>query len=359
MAEEEGNPTPSNEGASTVHDRLERFLGTTEEPAKKELPAADDLGDGSGDAENEGEPGDEVADESSKEDGASEDEGPQISTTDLAAFLGVDESAIDHDENGAVLIKTKIDGQEGTAKFSDLLAAYQLRGHADNQVKAAVEQRKAAEAFRQQAEAEVATRVQNAEALGNVALQELTREYQSVDWNQLRAENPGEFAAKQLAFQNRNQQIQAVLQEAQSHRERFNAENHQRLVAEAAAQASLLTSKIPGWDKPETASAEKAEIRAYVAEKFGAWGEDPAAMNNLTKGVFVDILRDAHLYRKGLEKMAEVEKKVKAAPKLVRPGQGKSQGQDKIATISQIKANIKKSGGKTGVMDYLLASGKV
>jgi hypothetical protein len=62
------------------------------------------------------------------------------------------------------------------------------------------------------------------------------------------------------------------------------------------------------------------------------------------------------LYDKLQESKASVENKVRTAPKLVKPGQpANDRGQQ---TVRNLKSQITKSGGKQGIAEYLLATGK-
>jgi hypothetical protein len=347
MAEENGNPTGN--GASTI-ERLENFLTAEEAPAKIEQPAA-------APAEPVVEEVAEVEPEAS--DDSTEVEGPQITTDDLSALLGVEASMFDADEDGNVVIKTKIDGKEGSAKLNDILAAYQLRGHVDNQSREVAEKKKALDAqaaeFQQRAEA----KLQEVEDIGTLAHQELMREFQAINWQELRQYEPAEYAAKLADFQIRQGNLNASMQKVQEERQKIAEQNQAQEQTMMAAEAAKMRAQIPGWSDDAVAAKEWAELEAHVQKDLAAWGEQPESLNVVKKAFHINLLRKAMLYDKMMESKAGVEKKVRIAPKLVKPGQAPSAQDGKAREFNNLRSTIKKSGGKQGIREYLIASGKV
>ena len=340
------NPTAGDGGAS-IEARLETFLAAQEspEPERKEEP--------------QGEPNDpETHAEDHQiepENGEPEDDQqPQLSTTDFAKVLGIDESVLDLDEEGNAIIKTKIDGVEGTAKFADVLKSYQLQGHIDNKAREVAEQQKAIQARVAEVEQIAQQRIQQVEGLAQVAQQELMREFQSIDWQALRHTDPGEFAAKQAEFQQRSAQLGQVFQAAQQAREQQaqrQADQHKALLAQ---EAQRLPELIPEWKDEAIAKQERMAIKEYGL-KAGIPAED---IENIPRASYVAVLRKAMLYDQLQQSKAAVENKVRTAPKLVKPGQAQSANRQQ-QTVTNMKQNVRKSGGGAdAVAAYLLATGK-
>lgn len=351
----------TTQSGDNITERLEKFISADEPQAQDQsaTPPSDERQEPDALAETEVE---------QETEGEGADEQPSLSLTDLSKYLGVDESALDVDENGQLSLKTKVDGQEGKAKLADLLTSYQLRSHLDNETRAAAEQRKAIQAQAAQMAQAVQARVQHVEDLANVAQAELNRQFQNVDWQTLRVTDPAEYAALYQDFQARQAQLNGVMQNVQAQREQFSAQEqqrHQEMMHDLRTRSEqVIAEAIPEWKDPEVRGKEVTElaqtIRSEVERFFG--GEADRIMKEIDSGYYGPLpiiwARKAALYDRMQSSKAAVEKKVAAAPKLVKPGQSQPRN-TQAQSLRDIKANVKKSGGKDGIVEYLLAAGKV
>lgn len=339
---EETNATPSNEGASTL-DRLERYLSAQDapEPPQQTQSAQDESVES---AESDVEP---------KDDGVEQDAGPQITTTDLAKILGVDESVLDLDEDGTVKLKTKVDGKDGAAKLAEMLKSYQLEGHVNKKSMELAEREKAMQARAQEVEQQFTQRLQYAEGLANVAAQDLLREFQSINWQALEQQDAGQAALLRQKFQERQAQLRGVFHNIEQNKsqmqQKFMVETQEQLQKEAARLPEL----IPEWKDEATAKKERSEIREWAINA----GFQPQDVDNITRADLVAVLRKAMLHDKLQQSKPEIEKKVRLAPKLVKPGQPAAD--TKATQLDNLRQTIRKSGGKRGISDYLIASGIV
>lgn len=340
------NPTAGDSGAS-ITERLESFLAAEESPAPE--PKAQP-------AELQADEPDTAEDPPIEPDSGEQEEGqqPQLSTTDFAKVLGIDESALDLDDEGNAIIKTKIDGKEGTAKFADVLKSYQLQGHIDNKAREVAEQQKAIQARIAEVEQIAQARIQQVEGLAQVASQELMREYQSVDWQTLRATDPGEFAAKQAEFSARQAQLNQVFAQVEQSKAQQQQQQMQQYQALVAQEAQRLPELIPEWKDEAVAAKERQAIKEWGI-KAGIPAED---LQSIGKAAHVAVLRKAMLYDQLQQSKAAVENKVRTAPKLVKPGQAQPVSRQQ-QTVQTLKQQVRKSGGKgSSVAEYLLATGK-
>ena len=338
------NPTAGDSGAS-ITDRLERMLSGPSEPEQTQPQEARES------APIEASPDTEVdTDEGVKQ---AEPEPLKLSTADLAELLDLDENLIDVADNGKVVIKTKIDGKEGTAKLQDFLKNYQIQGHAENKAREAAEKEKAVQARQAEIEQQAQARMAQVEQLASVAAKELMREYQGIDWNTLRQTDPGQYAALKQEFAERNAQLQGVFQQAAQER----AQQQQAMQAKRAEflqqQAQRLPEVIPEWKDPATQSKEVGEIRDWALKQ----GFEAQEVDNFTLAHHVAVMRKAMLYDRLQEKRPVIENRVRTAPKIVKPGQTVENGPDQ--QMRNLRTQIKASGGKKGIAEYLIASGKV
>ncbi len=332
---------------ASIESRLERYLD-----------AEIDEQEAQGEPAEETEPQEVEPDE---KDGEDESEEPQLAISDLSKYLGVEEDLLDSDDEGNLIIKTKIDGKEGTAKFTDLIKSYQLQGHFDNQGKALAEQQRNIQSAIQETQKVVQSKIQMAEDLTNMAYQQLMDENSSINWSELSRENPAEYVAKKQEFQQRNAQIDHAMSILAQHRQESEANQDKWLQENYQAQAARLPELIPEWKDQAVAQKDGAEIVEYGL-KAGLTQEELSAISYGTKvmpanSVYIKILRDAMLYNKLQSSKAPLEKKVRIAPKLVKSGAAQQPNrQDK--TVRDLKSKIRSSGGKDGIVEYLLATGK-
>ena len=333
------NPTAGDGGAS-ITDRLERMLSAESEPAQEAQPQQVET------------PQAEATDE--PDEGVQQQDEPlQLTTSDLSKVLGLDESILNVGEDGTITVKTKIDGQEGVAKLKDLLADHQKRGHSDKLMREAAELKKQAEARQAEIDQQAQARMQQVEQLANVAAQELMREYQSIDWNTLRQTDPGQYAALRADFAERNQKLSTVFQQAQMERAKQTQAMQAKHAEVLQQQAQRLPELIPEWKDQATQAREVGEIREWAVKQ----GFEPQEVDNFTLAHHVAVMRKAMLYDKLQAKKPAIEQKVREAPKIVKPGGANISSQEQ--TLRNLKTQVRASGGKRGIAEYLLATGKV
>ena len=282
-------PTP--DGGASIQDS---DLLTQNEPGETVLPTEDAPGDEGIFSQETGEPEGGATDEST------------LTTADLAQYFGVEEDALDVDEDGSVVVRTKVDGKEGKAKLADVLKSYQVQGHLDNKSREVKQREQQLEQQLTQAQEQTKQRLDQLDNGIGVAQQQLMQDAQRIDWNALRQEDPAEFAAKAAEFQQRRDALTQQFQYIQAQRQ-------QALSAEQAKEVQRLPSVIPEWTDQNVASKEKAEVSAYMQET----GINPA-IANYADGIAV--MRKAMLYDRLQKSKPEVQKLVRNAPKVSRPG---------------------------------------
>jgi hypothetical protein len=337
------NPTAGDSGAS-ITDRLERFLAP--EPAQNETKPEPTEQTASAEPAEGAEP-------TEKPEGGEQTEStqPQLTTTDLAKVLGIDESALDVDGDGNISIKTKIDGKDGAAKFADLVKSYQLQGHAENKAREVAEQQKALQQRAQEVEQQFQQRLNHAEQLTTIAAQELMAEYQQYDWKALdQHPDQGAVAALKLKFQERNAKIQQAMQGINAHRGQLNQQAEAQQQERVRQEAQRLPTLIPEWKDNAIAAKESKELIEW-GRSVGYTDTELKALNN-SSALHVATTRKAMLYDKLQQSKAVVENKVRLAPKIVKPGQ--AQANSAADTDRALKQNFVKAGGKNGTLEALL-----
>lgn len=338
----------TQEGA--ILDRLENYLTASDAPVEepKQTEQVEEVEEVPAETEVE-------AEQEQKDDVQDEVQESQIELSTFAQILGIDEDRLDVDEDGQVYVKTKIDGEEGRAKFNDLVKSYQLEGHLNKQNMEVAEQRKALQAKMAEVEQQAQARVQQLEAVTNVAIQELQREFQSIDWQTLRVTDPGEYAAKLTEFQQREARLGQAVQQIQAEKQQVETQNQERFKEYLREESQKLLSAIPEWSNPEVAQKEKSELKSFGIQH----GFSAQELDQLSDHRSVLILRMAKAYADLQKSKPDVTKRVIKAPKLVKPGSPVSKQERDQNSVAALKSTIKKSGGDKGIEAYLLRTGKV
>lgn len=337
---EQETSTPAG-GESTL-DRLEAFLSAEDAPQEPSEPQEEEA-----DVTATDEPEEVDADKQ-------EDETPnEYQLADVAKLLGAEESALDVDEDGSVLVKTKIDGQEGKVKFADLIKSYQLQGHVDRQVREAAEIRKQAQEHAAQVQQQV--QVQQA-VIGKIAeakvIENQLEQFQGINWTQLEDSDPVQAMRLQRQMGELKQAYQSKMAEVGQAQQHIAQQREQFTQAALENERQALMKALPEWSNEAVAVKEKQSIAADLKAR----GFAEKDINELSDHRILLMAREAMLYRQSKEAAKTTEKQVKQAPKIVKPG---STGQRNTSAIQKIHQEVKRTNSRGSVAQWLLATGKV
>lgn len=347
--DQQEQPTSPTADASPL-DRLERFLSADDAPEPQATP----------EPETAQEP--EQADAPTETDSESADEPKPDSETpneyhlsDIAKLLGADESALDVDDDGNVLVKTKIDGQEGKAKFADLVKSYQLQGHVDKQVREAAEMRKAAQEQAQAVQQQVQIQQQLVGQMAEVKTVEVElAKYTAINWRDLYDNDPATAAKLDHQYRDLQQQHAQKVNAVNQAHQHLQQQSEQQRQATLVSERQALLKAVPDWADDAKAAKDKEAIMADLKSR----GYTDSDLQNLSDHKAVLLARDAWLYRQQQTANRTAEKQVRAAPKIIKPGTS-GQGNNPAKTIQNLKNAVRSSGSRQSVADYLLATGKV
>lgn len=309
----------TREGASAAEQLMARW---SEEPTEQEETSEVEETEEPGVAETEG------SDVEPEAEATEESEAREYDLSDIASVLGYDESDLAIDEDGKVKIKVKIDGEERLATPAELRKSYQLEGHLNKNNMEVAEQRKALQAKEQELTQSFQKKLSEAQTLAQVAYQQLAQEYQSVDWDKLRAEDPHEWSIQRQAYQERNEQIAQALQQIQHQGTQMQQQRRKE-------EMQRLLEAIPEWKDQNTFQEESRKLVTGLQTHYGI---PEQITRSIDDHKFFLLARDALRHRELQSKKPEVTKKVKAAPKVVKPGQPVSKqtlDEKKLATLKK------------------------
>lgn len=213
-------------------------------------------------------------------------------------------------------VTTKIDGVETQVPLADVLKSYQLEGHINNKSIELSNQRTQFEQERQAARNLFQQQIQQNTALGNLAMQQLTHDYQRIDWNGLRANNPAEFAALNAEFQQRQGQIQQYLQAVNQAAADDSARQQQELQNAIGGEREKLYGAIPEWRNEETFTKDREAMSKYAR----SLGFQDAELSQIFDHRYMRVLHDAARFQALQAAKPEALKQVRQAPPMAKPG---------------------------------------
>lgn len=308
-------------------NELAAFLGADEPPkeekqvrtAEEEEPTLE------AEAEPQEEPEAEDTDESERnEDENDEGEEPDEDKRWMPHSLEELAEALETEPDQVALslkVKTKVDGETGEATLSDLLKSYQLEGTLNKRLEAVANERKEFEAARQNEIQALQTKYQEASNMVSAAEQMVFAEYQSIDWTDLKENDPTEYLMQQQKLQERYSAINQVKgqmeQERQQEAQKQQEMTQQQVAQYIAGERDAAYKFIPEWKDEKVQKAEYGQLREYLKSTYGV--NDQQMNNTLDHVSWVNAYK-AMKYDQIHSKADPKAKQLKNKPKFVPPG---------------------------------------
>jgi hypothetical protein len=313
----------------------------------------------------ESEEADTQPDDSTQDDGDDTDseETDDVEETDSdedvtwANTLGIDEKNVVLDEEGNLAgINVKVDGKVSTVGVKDLIAGYQSNKSNTNKSKQLADERRDFDNIKNAVANEYVSKIETVNKLTQHLKDTLMGSYKDVDWNRLRVDNPGEYAAMVQDFNLRNNEIEqisnAVNNEMQGIGQQLTAEQQAIQQEYIKAQADKVLEKNPSWAKPEVFKKALADMTEFVAD---AYGFSPEEFGGIQDARMLEVVKDAMKYRSSA-------KNVKTKLDVQLPKYQKSSGKttksvtklDKLTKIAKSSNGYQKRNAETDAIAELL-----
>lgn len=222
----------------------------------------------------------------------------------------------------------------------DLVAKADRIEHENQAAKAA---RDAFESERKKAFEEL----QQRQALTGALLQHLEaatqQEFQGINWEQLKEDDPQRWSQQRIALSERQSGIEkakqawaAQWQETQAAQQQvLQASHNERLTQER----QKLIERFPEWKDPDRYRADSVQIRSFLQNE--GYTEQEINAGVMTREL--SIIRDAMRYR-ALQKDGSPERKlVKNKPMTIKPGSKPQKVDPKIRRMREARAAVKKA----------------
>lgn len=260
-----------------------------------------------------------------------------------SSVLGLDDVKIAVDDKGDFAgINVKVDGVEETVGMEALVKGYQTDKHNANTGKALSGERKQFEADRESVVQEYTKRLEDVQGLTQYLNKTLVKEFDGVNWEQLKLEDPAQYAADMMDFQARQAEIQKVHGAIGQEREWQNQQNQQKDNAQSdeylEKQIGRMIDNNPSWKDEAVLKTAFNEMSDFTVETYGFTSDE---FNGVVDSRLIELIKDAQKYRKG-QKVAsrKISKKV---PKFQKPGSGKMK---RVSKLDKLTKRAKASTGQ-------------
>ena len=340
MAEQAETTSTSTEANVDATDAIAGLLLGEQEPGGEET-----TGEEQTEAEKDEDGVEELPEESTDDVEESEEEENQEAEEDATweGVLGIDSDKIVLDEEGDFAgVNVKVDGETSTVNMSDLVIGYQTNKHNTNTSKALAEERKQFDAGKIEAVQDYTRKLDDVGKLSEYMNQNLMKEFRGVNWDQLRVENPAEYAASMTDFQSRQQEIQSIQAAISYEREQQSNEAAESSKVQSDTylqeQIDKMVVNNPEWSDESKLKVAFDEMSDFTAETYGFTTEE---FNSVVDSRLIEMIKDARKYRKGL-KMAN-GKIDKPVPKFQKKGSGKQRKK-----VSKLDSLTKRANAATG-----------
>lgn len=277
-------------------------------------------------------------DEGGQEQGAQDEDqqGEYRSLNDLAEGLGWDlEKILDLETS------TKIGGKDGKVRLRDLVKSHQLEGHLNQGLMKLAEDRKGFEGETARKVGEMQIRVGQLGQAVQLAQRILDGEFAGVNWQELQQTDPAGFQAKYGAYKMRLDGIQQLNQQVAQESERTKSQQQAAFEAYRKEQGTLLDSKIPEWSDKGKREKDVAELASTLNDAYGITEQE---LKNCVDHRQILLAMDAMRWQRLQKSKPATLKKVRTAPKLIRPGSQQSRATQEGLDTQKAAQNLRRTG---------------
>lgn len=256
---------------------------------------------------------------------------------------------LDKDHVKGLKVRLKVDGEDVETTLGDVLATNQTLTAAEKRL----ESYKAKHAKEMESLAEERKRLSEAAAVAaksiNKRFEQLAAEEKKVKESDLKTDDPGSYSVKMEEFRDRRAALESEVNELraefQKDSEKQSKEAEKALQKRIEAEQQALLVAIPEWKDPKIFEKEGRAIGEMLSKDFS-----PEEIKNLYDHRAYPYLRDAMLYRQGVQKKSVTEKKIKKIPKSLKPGASRTADQRDAKKIRTLNERLDKSGKITDAL---------
>lgn len=305
----------------------EAFLDILDPMDSDEQPDDEDAGDLDEDVDQD----DVDTDESDQEDGDEED-------LDDSDSDDTDDEA-DDDESDEEQIEVTIDGEKTTVSLSELRDGYQRQADYTRKTQELATQRQQFEAYANQNVQNLQQQTQHAQALTQLLEQQVVAD-QNIDWDRLSYEDPTQYIRMKEQVGQRRELLNQAKQQHEQVKQQEQQLAQQKHAEFVEAQRQALFQEWPHWKDPEVAKREQTVMRDYLLSN-GIAESDVQALADFN---VIKLVEKARKYDELQSKKPLTQKRLREAPKVVKPKAAKSRKEQRQITQTAKHQRLKKSG---------------
>ena len=234
----------------------------------------------------------------------------------------------------------KVDGEELEVGIEELKNGYQRQADYTRKSQALAEQRKETEQIQSERQRLEQERQMYANGLQMLQEQQSSKlqEFDSVDWETLKAEDPYQYMIKKDEYRDAQEKVNNVAQQQALIQQERNEEMQRAKAQFVQQEYNKLVDALPEWkDKDST-------IKKDIQEYAKSVGFLPEEISQLSDHRSVLVIKKAMEYDKLTKKVAPKKKAVKKVPKVQKSGRGNSKEEAAVDVIKKKRARLQKSG---------------
>lgn len=273
-----------------------------------------------------------------------QDDAISISTlSELAEHIGVDVADL---YNLRVPVTTA-EGVKSEISLGEWKDGYQQSTKLSKAQQEIQEARRALEMERAQVQERIARETQEAGTLLHAIEEQWNAEFQGIDWNNLKASDPAEWAVRRQEMTERQARIREMRQQAAQRLQAMQREQQSQqakaLSEQLKREHEALNAAIPEWRDAEKAKAEKQALRDYLSSSGFTADELEAAYDHRA----LVLARKAMLYDQQQRKADAARKKVTVkigGKQVLQPGTRAPKAEAVVDKVNALRAQLRKSG---------------
>lgn len=234
----------------------------------------------------------------------------------------------------------KVDGEEFEVGIDELKNGYQRQADYTRKSQALAEQRKETEQIQSERQRLEQERQMYANGLQMLQEQQSSKlqEFDSVDWETLKAEDPYQYMIKKDEYRDAQEKVQNVAQQQALIQQERNEEMQKARAHFVQQEYNKLVDALPEWkDKDST-------IRKDIQEYAKSVGFLPEEISQLADHRSVLVIKKAMEFDKLTKKVAPKKKAVKKVPKVQKSGRGNSKEEIAAEKVKEKRTRLRKSG---------------
>lgn len=266
-----------------------------------------------------------------------EAEAPEVEDVIEEDYESEDEEYLEEPET---FYSVKVDGEELEVNLEELQQGYQRQADYTRKAQKLAEQRKEVEGLSQEKQQIQQERAQYAEALQLLQNQQQDglKEFQEVNWKQLKEDDPYEYMMKRDEFREAQDRIRITQEEQQRTYQQQMADYQSQYAQHLEVEQSKLINELPEWGDKD--SNIKTRIRDYA---LGS-GFSEQEVDTLADHRSILILKKAMEYDKLTKKVNPKKKAVKKVPKVQKAGRGRPKSDENVTAMKKKRTRLQKSG---------------